>query len=107
MVIAVHHSYPSQAVAFPIVVTIVAWFMVVVAFGIGTNTDDANGRISPGDSITYPFWIVCFSGPFLLAAVGAHTALWRPYSSVFGGIVSSNATVKVATCGVCTECVHG
>lgn len=37
---------------------------------------------------SYPLWIVSISGPFLFVTAVIHAALWKPWSSLFGAIVS-------------------
>ncbi len=37
---------------------------------------------------SYPLWIVSVSGPFLFTSAIIHAALWKPWSSIFGAIVS-------------------
>lgn len=45
-----------------------------------------NDRAEPE---SYPFWIVCFSGVAAVVFALLHAALWRPFSMIFGAIVSS------------------
>ncbi len=37
---------------------------------------------------SYPLWIVSISGPFLFISAVIHAALWKPWDSAFGAIVS-------------------
>lgn len=86
-------DFSLQIVLFPILVVAIGWFLVVVSFGVGTYTSDLEQRIPRGDSTSYPYWMVSFSGPLLLVSAVIHAALQRPYSSVFGAIVSSSLAI--------------
>ena len=46
------------------------------------------------DPISYLYWVVCFSGSFVLVAAVIHAALWKPISSTVGAVVSSELLLQ-------------
>ena len=79
-------------IAIPFIgLTALAWFLIVVGFGIGSNERSyqyyfLNDKSQP---YSYPYWMVCFSGPFVIVTAILHAALWKPISIIMGAIVSS------------------
>ena len=49
------------------------------------------------EPFSYPYWIVCISGPFVFAAAVIHAAIWKPYSLIVGAIVSYERWADVCT----------
>ena len=47
------------------------------------------------DLISYLYWVVCFSGAFVLVTAAIHAALWKPISSIVGAVVSSILLLQI------------
>lgn len=93
-----------------IVLTAIGWLLVVIGFGIKTQSDnDRDDFDAPGplffnepdfvmnnEPESYPYWIVTLSGPLTFIAAVVHAALWAPWSR-FAGAVTSFLSVLFLT----------
>ena len=50
--------------------------------------NDPNGPNNRAKPESYPFWMVIFSGVGAIVAGLLHAAFWKPFSIIFGAIVS-------------------
>ena len=80
--------FPQIAIPF-IALTTVGWILVAVGFGFGSY--EPFGRVNDrSDPSSYPYWVVCFTGPLVIVTAFFHAALTRkPISPVMGAIVAS------------------
>ena len=65
--------------------TALAWLLIVVGYGIGTN----GFQFDESQPYSYPYWMACISGPFVIVTAVLHAALWKPISNIMGAVVSS------------------
>ena len=54
------------------------------------SPESINDREEPQ---SYPFWMAIFSGVAVLIAGLLHAAFWKPFSMIFGAIVSSGSII--------------
>lgn len=60
-----------------------------------------NAPKSPNDRSdpqSYPFWMVIFCGIAVIVAALLHAAFWKPFSMIFGAIVSFYISIAYRYC---------